>query len=89
MAVGRAEALFQKKKNLKPNKEKKIKELKQKISEIQKMDIPDYLRHIKMEYYSKKKKEEIDKELTIDDSINKILKIREIEDENIKFEVEF
>ena len=53
------------------------------------MDISDYLSHAKIEYYSKKKKEEIDEESTIDDSINKIVKIREIEDENIKFEVEF
>ena len=90
MGVGRAEALFQKKKNLKPNKEKKIKELNQKIEDLQKMDIPDYLRHTKFEYYrKKKKKDEIDEESTIDDSINKILKIREIEDENIKFELEF
>ena len=90
MGVGRAEALFKKKKNLKPNKEKKIKELNDKISALQKMDIPDYLRHTKIEYYSKKKKkDEIDEESTIDDSINKILKIREIEDENIKFEIEF
>ena len=55
MGVGRAEALFQKKKNLKPNKEKKIKELNQKIEDLQKMDIPDYLRHTKIEYYRKKK----------------------------------
>ena len=56
MGVGRAEALFEKKKNLKPNKEKKIKELNDKISALQKMDIPDYLRHTKIEYYSKKKR---------------------------------
>ena len=56
MGVGRAEALFEKKKNLKPNKEKKIKELNDKISALQKMDIPDYLRHTKIEYYKKRKK---------------------------------
>ena len=50
------------------------------------MDIVDYLRYSKIEYFWKKKrKEEIDDESTIDDSINKILKIKEIEDENIKF----
>ena len=90
MGVGRAEALFQKKKNLKPNKEKKVKELNQKIADLQKMDIPDYLRHTKIRYYRRKKrKDEIDDESTIDDSINKILKIREIEDDYIKFEIEF
>jgi len=90
MGVARAEALYQTKKNLKPNKEKKIKELNEKIAELQKMDIPDYLRHTKMQYYGKKKKkDEIDDESTIDDSINKILKIKEIEDDNIKFELEF
>ena len=57
MGVARAEALYQTKKNLKPNKEKKIKELNEKIAELQKMDIPDYLRHTKMQYYGKKKKE--------------------------------
>ena len=56
MGVARAEALYQTKKNLKPNKEKKIKELNEKIAELQKMDIPDYLRHTKMQYYGKKKR---------------------------------
>ena len=36
-----------------------------------------------------KKKYKINDESTIDNSINKILKIREIEDDNIKCEVEF
>ena len=54
------------------------------------MDFPEYLRHTKHEYYRKKKrKDDIDEESTIDDSINKILKIKEIEDDNIKFEVGF
>ena len=90
MSVGRAMSLFRKKKNLKPNKKKKIQELNEKISNLEKMDIVDYLRYSKIEYFRKKKrKEEIDDESTIDDSINKILKIKEIEDENIKFEIEF
>ena len=64
--------------------------MNEKIAELQKMDIPDYLRHTKIEYYRKKKrKDEIDEESTIDDSINKILKLKEIEDDNIKFELEF
>ena len=37
----------------------------------------------------KKRREEFDEESTIDDSINKILKIKEIDDDNIKFEIEF
>ena len=64
--------------------------MNQKIADLQKMDIPDYLRHTKIRYYRRKKrKDEIDEESTIDDSINKILKIREIEDDNIKFVVKF
>ena len=55
MGVGRVKALFQKNKNLKPNKEKKVKELNQKIADLQKMDIPDYLRHTKIRYYRRKK----------------------------------
>ena len=90
MGVGRAMSLFQTKKNLKPNMEKKIQELNEKITYLEKLDIVDYLRHSKIEYLRKKKRrEEFDEESTIDDSINKILKIKEIEDENIKFEIEF
>ena len=56
MSVGRAMSLFRKKKNLKPNKEKKIQELNEKISNLEKMDIVDYLRYSKIEYLWKKKK---------------------------------
>ena len=42
-----------------------------------------------MNIIGKKRKDEIDEESTIDDSINKILKIKEIEDDYIKFELEF
>ena len=42
-----------------------------------------------MNIIEKKWKDEIDEEFTIDDSIKKILKIKEIEDDNIKSELEF
>ena len=58
--------------NLKVNKYV-IKELTKKITELKKMDITDYLRHTKIEYNRRKKrKDEIDEESTIDDSINKV-----------------
>jgi hypothetical protein len=44
------------KKNLKANKEKKN-NLKSKIKELEEMNIVDYLRHTKEEYYKKKKME--------------------------------
>ena len=55
MSVGRAMSLFRTKNNLKPNKEKKIQELNEKISNLEKMDIVDYLRYSKIEYFRKKK----------------------------------
>ena len=55
MSVGRAMSLFRTKKNLKPNKEKKIQELNEKISNLEKMDIVGYLRYSKIEYFWKKK----------------------------------
>lgn len=57
MGVGRAMSLYQTKKNLKPNMEKKIQELNEKITYLEKLDIVDYLRYSKIEYSRKKKGE--------------------------------
>ena len=56
------------------------------------MDMVKYLKHSKNEFYNKKKREiDEDDESTIDDAINKILKIKKIEedDRSIKYEIEF
>ena len=92
MSIARANSLFEAKKNLKPEKIKKINELKEKIKILKKMDMVEYLRHSKNEFYNKKKEEiEEDDESTIDDAINKILKIKKIEedDASIKYEIKF
>ena len=47
MSVTRAQTIFQKRRNLKPNKEKKIKELENTIKNIEIMDITEYLRYSK------------------------------------------
>ena len=54
------------------------------------MGIVDYLKYTKGLYKQKKKKEE-DEESTIDESIEKILKIKNMinEDPYIKYELEF
>ena len=54
--------------------------MNQKIAELQKIDI---------EYYRTQRKDDIEEEPTIDDSINKFLKIKEIENDKTKFELEF
>ena len=54
-------------------------------------DIVDYLNHTKKEFQKNKKKKEInDDESTIDDSINKILRIKKYEEEfsSINYEIE-
>ena len=92
MSVGRAEAINKEKKDLKPNKEKKVNELNKKIKDLNNMDIVDYLNHTKKEFQKNKKKKEInDDESTIDDSINKILRIKKYEEEfnGINYEIEF
>ena len=49
MSVGGVEAIYNQKKYLQPNKEKKVNELNQKLKDLNNMDIVDYLNHTKKE----------------------------------------
>lgn len=101
MSISRAGSIIEWKKNLKPNKDKKIEEINRKINEIEKMDLIAYLRYSKEKYKETKIKKEKNKENCdndeestideIDEAINKILKINTIEEEEegIKYELEF
>ena len=69
-----------------------VKALEAKIEMLEKMDIIDYLNYSKELYKQKKEKEEnIEEESTIDESIEKIIKIKVMINENpfIKYELEF
>ena len=100
MSISRADSIIEWKKNLKPNKDKKIEEINKKINDIEKMDLIAYLRYSKEKYQETKIKKEKNKENCendeestideIDEAINKILKINTIEEEEgIKYELEF
>ena len=56
MSVGRAESIYEQKKNLKPNKEKKIEELEKTLKNIEKMDISEYLKYSEKKKVNKKKR---------------------------------
>ena len=94
MSVGRTESIYEQKKNLKPNKEKKIEELEKTIKNIEKMDISEYLKYSKKKEDEQKKKDEEDNdddESTIEEVNNKLMRIKKFEKEikNIKYELEF
>ena len=61
---------------LKKQEEEKIKNLEEKIEKLENMGIIDYLKYTKDYYKKKKKKEEEEEETTIDESIEKIIKIK-------------
>ena len=67
---------------LKNKKEEDIKVLESKIEKLEKMDIVDYLNYTKELYKQKKKKEE-EEESTIDESIEKIMKIKNMINEEL------
>ena len=75
---------------LKKQEEEKIKNLEEKIEKLENMGIIDYLKYTK-DYYKKKKKKEEEEESTIDESIEKIIKIKNMinQDPIIKYEIEF
>ena len=79
-----------KKKQIKEKRDKKIEEIENKIKKIQKMNITEYLQYLKS---NKKKNGEIgDDESTIAEAIDKILKIKDLindDESNIKFEIDF
>ena len=86
--------LFRKKRKetLKKKEEIDVKALEAKIKKLEKMGIADYLNYSKELYEQKKEKEEnIEEESTIDESFEKIIKIKDMINENffIKYELEF
>ena len=76
---------------LKKQEEEKIKNLEERIEKLENMGIIDYLKYNKDYYKKKKKKEEEEEESTIDESIEKIIKIKNMinQDPIIKYEIEF
>ena len=74
---------------LKQKGEEDLKALEAKIEKLEKMDILDYLNYTKDLYKQRIKKEE--EESTIDESIEKIMKLKNMinEDPVIKYELEF
>ena len=77
---------------LKQKKEEDLKALDAKIEKLEKMDILDYLNYTKDLYKQRIKKEEKEEEeSTIDESIEKIMKLKNMinEDPVIKYELEF
>ncbi len=73
----------------KKTRRRKNKEFRRKIEKLENMGIIDYLKYTK-DYYKKKKKKE-EEESTIDESIEKIIKIKNMinQDPIIKYEIEF
>ena len=77
-----------KKKLLKEKKKKDIGDIKEEINSLKKMNIEEYLAYLREK--EKKMKKADDEESTIEESIEKILKIKEIrENFEIPFEIEF
>ena len=80
-----------KKQYFKKNKEEKIKEIMEQINQIENMDIIEYIKYTKKDKKSQGT-ENFEEESTIDDSINKILKIKEFNSDEtiaINYEIEF
>ena len=72
---------------LKKQEEEKIKNLEEKIEKLENMGIIDYLKYTK-DYYKKKKKKE-EEESTIDELIEKKIKIKNMinQDPIIKYDI--
>ena len=88
---GIAQLRKKRKEQLKEKLEKDLNKIDETIKNIGKMTIVEYLRYTK-EAFMKKKKANEDDESTIEESINKILKIEELAkklESNIKYEIEF
>ena len=88
---GIAQLRKKRKEKLKEKLEKDLNKIDETIKNIGKMTIVEYLRYTK-EAFMKKKKANEDDESTIEESINKILKIEELAkklESNIKYEIEF
>ena len=82
------------KKRIKLEKKIDVDEINKNILEIEKMNLEDYLNHLR-EKEGKKIREELseenngDEESTIDEAIIKIKNLRNFQDNNIKYDLEF
>ena len=84
---GIAQYRKKRKKQLKEKRKKNTEEIKKEISSLKKMNIEEYLNYLKKK---DQKRNMIDEESTIEESIEKILKIKEMRKEfEIPFEIEF
>ena len=87
-SLGYVKQILERPMKTKEEKEKKLNEINTIISSLSKMTILEYLQHMKNsekkveEIERKKKDEETDDESTIDEAINKILKLKDIEKKN-------
>ena len=81
------------KKKLREDKKLSIDEINNKIQEIEKMNITEYLKHLKGKNVKRAKKEIIKEEdddtSTIDEAIVKIKRIKKFQNKKIKYDLEF
>ena len=81
------------KKKLREDKKLSIDEINNKIQEIEKMNITEYLKHLRGKNVKRAKKEIIKEEdddtSTIDEAIIKIKRIKKLENKEIKYDLEF
>ena len=81
------------KKKLREDKKYSIDEINNNIKEIEKMNITEYLMHLKGKNIKRGKKEVINEEdddtSTIDEAIIKIKRITKLENKEIKYDLDF
>lgn len=81
------------KKKLREDKKYSIDEINNNIKEIEKMNITEYLKHLKGTNIKRGKKEVINEEdddtSTIDEAIIKIKRIKKLENKEIKYDLDF
>ena len=81
-------------KKIREDKKLSIDEINNKIQEIEKMNITEYLKHLRGKNVKRAKKEIIKEEedddtSTIDEAIIKIKRIKKFENKEIKYDLEF
>lgn len=93
LSMGRALNIINAPKRLEEEKDKKLSDLEEEINNISNMSLTDYIRHLNLKENEKMKiEEEInDEESTLDEAIEKILKLKFIsaEDKKIKYDLKF
>ena len=91
--MGKALNIINGPKRLREERDKKLADLEGKINNISDMSLTDYIRHLNQEESEKMKinDESDDEESTIDEAIEKILKLKFIsaEDKKIKYSLKF